>query len=210
MLYPNYPNFESFSTNHLEKGTHVKTSQVEEKKKVLFEVPLLDLDGSLVDSLPRGGKLPSWNSLPVMDLWGSLSSKEELLERGWQTTRQIGSCKTLPDYLVLDHPRLKYDARELLCKKDYSQEFGGDRIVKAVPLPRRDEGSQVLIEGDKSDDRNQVEKREEKERLRRDESSPKRKEVELVPSLTAGNTKEEEEEEVERVVGHVARTEEQK
>ncbi|GAA5948347.1 hypothetical protein JCM3765_001381 [Sporobolomyces pararoseus] len=199
MLYPNYPNFESLSTNHLEKGTHVKTSQVEEKKKVLFEVPLLGLESSLVDSLPDQGKLPDWNSLPVLDLWGSLSSKEELLERGWQTTRQIGSCKTLPD-LVVDHPRLKYDARELLCKKDFSQELG-ERIVKAVPLPRRDEGPRVenrlesesgkVIMGARLDDGDQVEKREEKERVRREESSQSRKEVSLFPSSAVENTKKE-------------------
>jgi len=138
MLYPNYPGFESLSTNHLEKGTHVKTSQVEEKKKVLFEVPLLDVDGSLVDSLPAG-QLPEWDSLPVMDLWGSLASPEELVERGWQTTRQIGSCKNLPN---LDTPRLKYDARELLCRKVWDRETQG-KLVRAQPLVARDEGAEL-------------------------------------------------------------------
>lgn len=168
MLYPNYPGFESLSTNHLEKGTHVKTSQVEEKKKVLFEVPLLDVDGSLVDSLPAG-QLPEWDSLPVMDLWGSLASPEELVERGWQTTRQIGSCKNLPN---LDTPRLKYDARELLCRKVWDRETEG-RLVRAQPLAARDEGAELdqgrmeAAKAEKEEDtRGEIEERTQPERRR--------------------------------------------
>ncbi|GAA5829833.1 hypothetical protein JCM5353_003427 [Sporobolomyces roseus] len=168
MLYPNYPGFESLSTNHLEKGTHVKTSQVEEKKKVLFEVPLLDVDGSLVDSLPAG-QLPEWDSLPVMDLWGSLASPEELVERGWQTTRQIGSCKNLPN---LDTPRLKYDARELLCRKVWDRETEG-RLVRAQPLAARDEGAELdqgrmeAAKAEKEEDtRGKIEERTQPERRR--------------------------------------------
>jgi len=168
MLYPNYPGFESLSTNHLEKGTHVKTSQVEEKKKVLFEVPLLDVDGSLVDSLPAG-QLPEWDSLLVMDLWGSLASPEELVERGWQTTRQIGSCKNLPN---LDTPRLKYDARELLCRKVWDRETEG-RLVRAQPLAARDEGAELdqgrmeAAKAEKEEDtRGEIEERTQPERRR--------------------------------------------
>jgi hypothetical protein len=132
MLYPNYPDFESLSTNHLEKGTHVHTSVVEDKKKALFEVPLLDADASLVDSLPGGTgneRLPEWETLPVLDLWGSLASSEELLERGWQTTRMLGSCgKNLPS--LVSPPR--FDARELLCRREWSAEQG--RLVEAQPL----------------------------------------------------------------------------
>ncbi|GAA5935134.1 hypothetical protein JCM10213_000654 [Rhodosporidiobolus nylandii] len=132
MLYPNYPAFESLSTNHLEKGTHVHTSQVEEKKKALFEVPLLDGDASLVDSLPGGSgreRLPEWEALPVMDLWGALASAEELLERGWQTTRMLGSCPALPDLTA--PPR--HDARELLCRRIWDRETEG-RLIDAQPL----------------------------------------------------------------------------
>ncbi|GAA5944857.1 uncharacterized protein JCM15063_003019 [Sporobolomyces koalae] len=142
MLYPNYPGFESLSTNHLEKGTHVKTSQVEEKKKVLFEVPLLDVEGSLVDSLPAG-QLPEWGSMPIMDLWGSLASNEDLIERGWQTTRQIGSCATLPD---LDVPKLRHDARELLCRKEWDRETQG-KLVQAQPLQARVPSDAELDQG---------------------------------------------------------------
>lgn len=138
MLYPNYPDFESLSTNHLEKGTHVHTSVAEDKKKQLFEVPLLDADASLVDSLPGGTgneRLPKWETLPVLDLWGSLASSDELLERGWQTTRMLGSCGTK----AKDLPNLaappRYDARELLCRREWSAEQG--RLVEAQPLRGR-------------------------------------------------------------------------
>jgi hypothetical protein len=138
MLYPNYPGFESLSTNHLEKGTHVKTDRVDEKKKLLFEVPLLDVDSSLVESLPDEGKLPNWDSLPVMDLWGAVTSTEELIERGWQTTRMIASCEELPD--LLGQVKLRYDARELLCKKRWREEVDkgrDERLVVTKPLPKR-------------------------------------------------------------------------
>ncbi|GAA5912009.1 uncharacterized protein JCM6883_007077 [Sporobolomyces salmoneus] len=193
MLYPNYPDFESLSTNHLEKGTHVKSSQVEEKKKLLFEVPLLDVDSSLVDSLP-GGQLPEWESLPVMDLWGSLASTEELVERGWQTTRQVNSCQTLPD---LEAIRLKYDARELLCKKKWElEEVVKTRTIKTMPLPttsaEREDGKisttdsnsnseedvKVVVIPQTSEQEGVTE--EERDRIKRDETAQTRKEVKLI------------------------------
>ncbi|KAJ8292297.1 hypothetical protein OF846_004604 [Rhodotorula toruloides] len=142
MLYPNYPDFESLSTNHLEKGTHVHTSRVDEKKKATFEVPLLDRDASLVDTLPGGPgheRLPDWDALPVMDLWGSLASADELLERGWQTTRMTGSCPAdrLPD-LSKGGSKPRYDARELLCPRMWDRETQG-RLVDAQPLASRAE-----------------------------------------------------------------------
>ncbi|KPV72684.1 uncharacterized protein RHOBADRAFT_50273 [Rhodotorula graminis WP1] len=140
MLYPNYPEFESLSTNHLEKGTHVKTSRVDEKKKALFEVPLLDRDASLVDSLPGGPgheRLPAWDALPTLDLWGALASEHELLERGWQTTRMLGSCgRTLPSLEAEDLAHPRYDARELLCERVWDRETEG-RLVDAQPLAVR-------------------------------------------------------------------------
>ncbi|GAA5900368.1 hypothetical protein JCM8208_005341 [Rhodotorula glutinis] len=140
MLYPNYPDFESLSTNHLEKGTHVKTSRVDEKKKALFEVPLLDRDASLVESLPGGPgheRLPVWDALPTLDLWGALASEHELLERGWQTTRMLGSCgRTLPSLEPEDLAHPRYDARELLCERVWDRETEG-RLVDAQPLAVR-------------------------------------------------------------------------
>lgn len=144
MLYPNYPGFESLSTNHLEKGTHVKSSQVEDKKKALFEVPLLDATRSLVESLP-GRELPRWDGLPVLDLWGAFATGDDLVERGWQTTRQINPCRdsSLPDISSSSSSsKLRYDARELLCKETErdAPEVEIVRTVKAMPLPRPRQG----------------------------------------------------------------------
>ncbi|EIN05955.1 hypothetical protein PUNSTDRAFT_136755 [Punctularia strigosozonata HHB-11173 SS5] len=83
MLYPNYNDFVSLSTNHLEPGSHVKVGMTAEylKKKALFEVPLMapavpSPDGlrpvGLLD-MP-GTSLPDFDSLPVLDLLGRLTS----------------------------------------------------------------------------------------------------------------------------------------
>ncbi|BGP42826.1 hypothetical protein JCM10449v2_006838 [Rhodotorula kratochvilovae] len=144
MLYPNYPDFESLSTNHLEKGTHVKTARVDEKKKAMFEVPLLDRDASLLDTLPGGAgheRLPEWDALPALDLWGALASEHELLERGWQSTRMLGSCgAALPSLAEDALARPRYDARELLCERGWDRETEG-RLVDAQPLALRGVGA---------------------------------------------------------------------
>ncbi|KAF7309664.1 Succinate dehydrogenase [ubiquinone] iron-sulfur subunit, mitochondrial [Mycena indigotica] len=72
MLYPNYADFGSFSTNHVEVGSHVKNRPKE--KQDAFRVPLLELEESwrLVEELP-GKTLPPWDKLPVVNLTGFLS-----------------------------------------------------------------------------------------------------------------------------------------
>ncbi|KAJ7504551.1 hypothetical protein B0H11DRAFT_1710127 [Mycena galericulata] len=72
MLYPNYADFVSLSTNHLEVGSHVKERPKE--KQEVFRLPLMRLSesGKLLD-LP-GGTLPRWEELPVLNLTGFISS----------------------------------------------------------------------------------------------------------------------------------------
>ena len=88
MVYPNYDNFVSLSTNHLEIGSHVKEAPLESyaQKREKFRVPLMELQGTtqLMD-LPHGA-LPSFSDLPVLDLFGQLSSLEALILLG-QTRR---------------------------------------------------------------------------------------------------------------------------
>ncbi|KAJ7767459.1 hypothetical protein DFH07DRAFT_915684 [Mycena maculata] len=76
MLYPNYADFVSLSTNHLEVGSHVKERPKE--KQEVFRLPLMKLEESwqLLD-LPRG-TLPRWGTLPVLNLTGFLSGLEEI------------------------------------------------------------------------------------------------------------------------------------
>ena len=89
MLYPNHDDFVSLSTNHLEVGSHVRDApgEVYEKKKHLFSLPLMRLEGALADAdaaheIVGLGGLPDWGRLPVLDLVGQVSSMETIQRRG--------------------------------------------------------------------------------------------------------------------------------
>lgn len=124
MLYPNYDNFASFSNNHLEKGTHIHVATVDEKRKRQFDVPLMGRNGSIL-ALPEA-RLPHWDALPVIDLWGALASDDDLVERGWQSVAQLDTC---PPFRLDILPT--YNARELLCAKVYERT---NVFVEAQPL----------------------------------------------------------------------------
>jgi hypothetical protein len=120
MLYPNYPNFQSFSTNHLERGTHVRETQVDIKKKIQFTVPLMpDSNPALLLELPEGS-LPDWSNLPVLDLWGAVATEEEVIARGWSAVAGLATCaaaaETQPYKLELPPT---YNPKELLCPREY-------------------------------------------------------------------------------------------
>ncbi|KAL8280882.1 hypothetical protein RQP46_006561 [Phenoliferia psychrophenolica] len=125
MLYPNYADFLSFSTNHLEKGTHIHVDTVDEKRKRQFNVPLMQRNSSIVGGLP-GQQLPDWDALPVLDLWGAVASDDDLVERGWQSVAQLDTC---PPFRLDVAPT--YNARELLCAKVYERT---NALVEAQPL----------------------------------------------------------------------------
>jgi hypothetical protein len=91
MLYPNYADFRSLSTNHLEQGTHVKDEVQAQKRRDLFEVPLLTEEDNLIDELPDG-RLPSWSSLPILDFWGSFVNEKEIVDRGQITFDELELC----------------------------------------------------------------------------------------------------------------------
>ncbi|GBC05457.1 hypothetical protein RclHR1_06230017 [Rhizophagus clarus] len=65
MLYPNFKNLTSFSTNHA---------------KPVFDVPLMK-EFTLYDELPNN-HLPNFTELPVTDLWGNLTTFNDLINRG--------------------------------------------------------------------------------------------------------------------------------
>lgn len=105
MLYPNYDDFLSLSTNHLEVGSHVKDSprNIYNRKKALFTVPLLQLpaiDDSAKDTLSTGlldlpeEQLPDWHDLPLLDLTGSFSSHYLAETRGLNRQRELTGCLT--------------------------------------------------------------------------------------------------------------------
>ncbi|KAI9288369.1 hypothetical protein BC943DRAFT_377483 [Umbelopsis sp. AD052] len=104
MLYPNFENFTSFSTNHLEFGTHVKH---ERKAIEQFLVPLMETD-SILQELPRH-RLPEWNDLPVLDLWAKLSSNKQLIDRGKELHSIVSSCPRRDDAANT------FDPQDMLC-----------------------------------------------------------------------------------------------
>jgi hypothetical protein len=109
MLYPNFRDFVSLSTNHLEVGSHVKFRTRE--KQELFTVPLMQLPSapSLTSGLP-GNTLPAWDSLPVLNLTGFLATLESLAEIGRLRRIELTGC--------VDNPAW-YNVRDLLCIGGY-------------------------------------------------------------------------------------------
>lgn len=109
MLYPNYDDFVSLSTNHLEVGSHVKIRTKE--KRDLFLLPLMQLPminppstTSLLD-LPFN-TLPEWDSLPVLNLTGSLTTLDVLSDMGNLRRTELTGCV---------HESVQYDVRDLMC-----------------------------------------------------------------------------------------------
>ncbi|KAK2463709.1 hypothetical protein APHAL10511_004460 [Amanita phalloides] len=82
MLYPNFDNYTSLSTNHLEVGSHVKYRTKE--KQDMFLLPLMELLRSPSDpailNLPNS-TLPMFDTLPIINLTGSISRLDTLIVR---------------------------------------------------------------------------------------------------------------------------------
>ncbi|CAG8446369.1 10927_t:CDS:2 [Gigaspora rosea] len=104
MLYPNYENFISFSTNHAEKGMHFGFDKLQ---KGLWLLPLMEED-MISKGLPDN-HLPNYKDLPIMDFWGHLVTQKELIRRGRSFHSEISICP--PN----DSDELTYDPRDLLC-----------------------------------------------------------------------------------------------
>jgi hypothetical protein len=118
MLYPNYDI--SLATNHAEVGAHVKSDpdRILDSRKQ-FDVPLMPLPSispsgtravSLLD-LPDDS-LPTWDNLPVLDLWGIVTSHQRIQYRGRERHALISRCPSFKD-----SARFTYDANELLCAR---------------------------------------------------------------------------------------------
>ncbi|CAG8620834.1 hypothetical protein C2G38_2158135 [Gigaspora rosea] len=103
MLYPNYQNYTSFSTNYAEKGVHMKVTS--NSSRLL--VPLMKED-ILLKGLP-GNHLPNFNDLPILDLWGNVTSPKELIQRGRELHSEISRCPPS------DIDKLTYNPQNLLC-----------------------------------------------------------------------------------------------
>lgn len=118
MLYPNYDDFVSLSTNHLEVGSHVKEQprSIYEQKKALFTLPLMTLPDDSGDSQGTGlldlpeEQLPAWSDLPVLDFWGTISNEPELETRGTERQKKLVGCTTVAN---LEGRRRPFEAEEL-------------------------------------------------------------------------------------------------
>lgn len=133
MLYPNFKDYLSLSTNHLEVGSHVRemSAKAYERKKRLYLLPLMGRtaaplveleetgsDGSgsrlalpsstdLVD-LP-GGRMPAWDRLPVLDLLGMLATEDTIQERGAKRREELFDCEAI---------NVPFNVPALLCISD--------------------------------------------------------------------------------------------
>ena len=84
MLYPNFQNQTSFSTNHLEPGEHISIrSRVRTNMLADFEIPLMNEEehSTYLPTLPRE-RLPDWPQLPIIDLFNQEKTLDELTEYG--------------------------------------------------------------------------------------------------------------------------------
>jgi hypothetical protein len=95
MLYPNYSNFSSLSTNHLEIGSHVKARTID--KKTMFLLPLINAPKSSNERCPLlelpGGVLPPFRALPVFNLTGSTTTLDKLRNQGQQRCNELNWCR---------------------------------------------------------------------------------------------------------------------
>ncbi|KAF9525974.1 hypothetical protein CPB83DRAFT_817814 [Crepidotus variabilis] len=117
MLYPNFKDYSSLSTNHLEVGSHVKVRSQE--KKDLFLLPLMGLpaagEASGLLDLPAKA-LPSMHQLPILNLTGHLSTSENLVLQGKVRRETLFSNMGL-NCVDLASP---YNAASLVCLSDKS------------------------------------------------------------------------------------------
>ncbi|CAG8670363.1 14255_t:CDS:2, partial [Dentiscutata heterogama] len=104
MLYPNYENSISFTTNHAEIGVHFGFKK---KELGLWLLPLMEED-ILLEGMPDG-HLPDFKDLPTMDLWGNLVPQNELIRRGRSLHSKISICPPK------DTDELNYNPQDLLC-----------------------------------------------------------------------------------------------
>lgn len=110
MLYPNYPDFVSLSTNHLEVGSHVKVRTVEKQEQFilpLMELPVQSSLSPIVELLDLpDNTLPRWNELPVLNLTGSLTTLASLATVGFARRIELTGCTNTPAL---------FDVRDLMC-----------------------------------------------------------------------------------------------
>lgn len=122
MLYPNFPGSVSLSTNHLEIGSHVKDKpkKIYLRKRRLFNLPLMKAhdpenpSSGNINLLDMPGRdLPPWNSLPVLNLTGHLTTLATITNKGLARRDEISTCKNIESLR---------ESREWFCMLKYSEQ----------------------------------------------------------------------------------------
>jgi hypothetical protein len=107
MVYPNFQDFESFSTNHLEFGTHIRHERAQVALDS-FVVPLMQRN-TILSQLPDH-RLPRFDELPMMDLWGDLMTHDEMETVAATWHRAVSVCARWPS----NH----FNPQDMLCPFD--------------------------------------------------------------------------------------------
>lgn len=107
MVYPNFQAFESFSTNHLEFGTHIKHERAQVALDS-FVVPLMQRN-TILSQLPDH-RLPRFDELPMMDLWGDLMTHDEMEKVAATWHQAVSMCARWPS----NH----FNPQDMLCPFD--------------------------------------------------------------------------------------------
>jgi len=111
MLYPNYKYFTSFSTNHAEIGIHIHFRKNKPSPASIFGVPLMKNEFTLYKELPNN-HLTDYTELPVTDLWGNLTTFNDLIDRGIVLHNKVSLCSP---HFRQEYDQLNFSPKDILC-----------------------------------------------------------------------------------------------
>ncbi|KAI9357176.1 hypothetical protein BD770DRAFT_345109 [Pilaira anomala] len=111
MLYPNFKNKKSLSTHHLELRKQKMREEYQDAISI-FDLPLMTQDDDDDEMRQLLLDLPSFDHLPIFDLWGKITNGEQLKERGLEFHDEISSC---PAPILLEGEENQFDPADLLC-----------------------------------------------------------------------------------------------
>mmetsp|Transcript_38801 Transcript_38801/g.49526 ORF Transcript_38801/g.49526 Transcript_38801/m.49526 type:complete len:132 (+) Transcript_38801:145-540(+) len=115
MIYPNFNNQSSFSTNHMGAGIHIKNDGGDQNHRPEdFTVPLLEDFSMMLSQLPEG-KLPNLRDLPALTLLGEFQKASYYFKKVHQNSSIYQTTKLYEAYLkCLEKKKKKGTA----CVKD--------------------------------------------------------------------------------------------
>jgi hypothetical protein len=133
MLYPNFKNFTSFSTNHAEIGIHIHHRKDKPDPITIFGVPLMK-EFTLYDELPNN-HLTDFTELPVTDLWGNLTTFNDLINRGINLHNNISQC---PPHFKVENDQLNFSTQDIFCIDEEKKRIAAIQDHKHFENQRRE------------------------------------------------------------------------